>query len=192
MEACIFNRNFDNMRQTNREYFKHYQQQTALTERQSLDSGTNRRFLTGFHSQPSFNQLTQYFHNNPQGQAPTNCLPIYNQLNQISKYLAQHQSKIRNLPTQDPTGLLDSVSDLQSRKDELIRSRHSVLDAQAKIYKFHVDQVDRKARNHMSFTQRHQSTWNDLSEKKDTLEKDIIAAEQELLDLLGQNVEEIN
>ena len=81
------------------------------------------------------------------------------------------------------------MADLQRRKDELIRSRHALLECQEKIYQFHLDQVDRRARNHHDFTQKHRRYWTEIREKRDEVGAEIERAEQELAELLKQEVD---
>lgn len=82
------------------------------------------------------------------------------------------------------------MADLQRRKDELIRSRHALLECQEKIYQFHLDQVDRRARNHQDFTQKHRRYWAEIRDRRDEVGVEIERAEQELAELLKQNVDD--
>lgn len=89
------------------------------------------------------------------------CAPFYNHLNLISNQLSLHDHRCQSLPTSSAAALTYARSDLQRRKDELIRQRHGLRQSQRKIYDFHLEQIEKRARNYDTFVSKHQAHWKD-------------------------------
>lgn len=94
------------------------------------------------------------------------------------------------MPSYSAEALRDTKSDLQRRKDELIRHRHGLRQCQKKIFDFHLEQIDKRARNHDKFVSRHQAHWKEMKEQRDSMLEEALKAEQELKDLLQKKEED--
>ena len=97
-----------------------------------------------------------------------------------------HQQKRQWLPSSSVEALREARTDLQRRKDELIRHRHGLRQCQKKIYDFHLEQIEKRARNFDSFVSRHQGHYKEMKEQRDAIVEEARKAEQELKDLLSK------
>lgn len=102
----------------------------------------------------------------------------------ISHCVSQHQQKRQTLPSHSSQSLKDTLADLQRRKDELIKQRYALRQSQKKIYDFHLEQCEKRARNFETFTRQHREHWKEMQGKRDTLVEEARNAELELKELL--------
>lgn len=56
--------------------------------------------------------------------------------------------------------------------------------SQKKIYDFHLEQCEKRARNFETFTRQHREHWKEMQGKRDTLVEEARDAERELKELL--------
>jgi len=122
--------------------------------------------------------------NNASSAAGPLCLTFYNHLNLISHHLNVHQQKRQQLPSSSAAALKDISDDLQKRKDELIRQRHGLRQCQKKIFDFHMEQVDKRAKNFDTFVKSHRTHWQEMKDKREAITDEIRNAEEELKAML--------
>lgn len=117
------------------------------------------------------------------------CLPFYNQLNAISHHLGVHQQRRQWLPSCSADALRDTKNEMRRRKDDLIRHRYGLRQCQKKIFEFHIDQIEKRARNFDKFVSTHQTHWKDMQAARNSIIEETRKVECELKDMLQKRAE---